>query len=367
MTINKISIHNFKNIEEANLTFSPKMNCFFGNNGMGKTNIMDALYYLSFTKNHTSLPDSQIIKHGAEYCLLQGHYTGNSSEEEISCSIKPRSRKIFRRNKKEYQRMSEHIGIIPLVMISPADSALIQGGSDERRKFIDIVISQYDKEYLHTLINYNRTLQQRNTLLRESAATTADNTLFDILDHQLAAGSTAIHAKRLEFTKTFIPVFKEYHKQISHHNENIEIHYESQLNNNPNIETQITGSRERDRQLGYTSAGIHKDDLQFLIDTYLIRKIGSEGQNKTCLIAMKLAQFDYLAKKGANTPLLLLDDIFDKLDARRVEQIIKLAANLKSGQIFITDTNRKYLDEILAGMTHDYKLFHVENGKISEQ
>ncbi|MDR1561651.1 MAG: DNA replication and repair protein RecF [Dysgonamonadaceae bacterium] len=365
MIINRISILNFKNIEEADLIFSSKMNCFFGNNGMGKTNLLDALYYLSFTKSYTNLPESQLVKHDSEFCVLQGFYTDGCREEEIYCGIKPRSRKVFKRNKKEYERMSEHIGLIPLVMVSPADSSLIQGGSDERRKFVDMVISQYDKSYLHTLIHYNKVLRQRNSLLRENTPYATDDSLFDVLDSQLLTNGKTLHAKRKEFIEGFLPVFKEYYSQICIGSENVDMQYESQFNDN-NTETLIASNRERDKLLGFTGVGVHKDDFLFMFDKFLIRKIGSQGQNKTCLIAMKLAQFDYLSKKGTSPPLLLLDDIFDKLDAVRVEQIVKLAASKRFGQIFITDTNRKYMDEILAGMNHDYKLFRVENGKIGE-
>lgn len=364
MIIDRITIMNFKNIEEAELSFSPKMNCLFGNNGMGKTNLLDALFYLSFTKNHTGLLDNQIIRHEQVFCVLQGNYKDGDTVEDIYCGIKRKHRKVFKRNKKEYERMSEHIGLIPAVMVSPADMNLIQGGSDERRKFVDMVISQYDKDYLRTLIHYNKILQQRNSLLRDAVAL-SDDSLFEIFDRQLVADGVFIHQKRCEFITEFLPVFEKYYQQICNEDEPVGLQYESQLYN-ADAESLLASKRQRDKILGYTSVGIHKDDFLFLLGTYLIRKIGSQGQNKTCLIALKLAQFNFLAQKGHSTPILLLDDIFDKLDARRVEQIIALVARSEFGQIFITDTNRKHLDEILAGMNHDYKLFQVENGKIEE-
>jgi DNA replication and repair protein RecF len=362
MIIDRISILNFKNIEEAELLFSPKMNCLFGNNGMGKTNLLDALFYLSFTKNHTNLLDNQIIKHEQEFCVLQGYYKDGDTVEEIYCGIKRKHRKIFKRNKKEYERMSEHIGLIPMVMVSPADTDLIQGGSDERRKFVDMVISQYDKNYLRTLIHYNKVLQQRNSLLRDNTGV-PDDSLFEILDQQLAADGIVIHQKRCEFVEGFLPVFRKYYQQICNEGEPVDLQYESQLYDS-DAENLLASKRQRDKLLGYTSVGIHKDDFLFLLDKYLIRKIGSQGQNKTYLIALKLAQFNFLTQKGYSVPILLLDDIFDKLDAKRVEQIIALVARPEFGQIFITDTNRKYLDKILSGMNHDYKLLQVENGKI---
>ncbi|GHT56328.1 DNA replication and repair protein RecF [Bacteroidia bacterium] len=364
MIIDRISILNFKNIEEAELSFSPQMNCLFGNNGMGKTNLLDALFYLSFTKSHTNLLDSQIINHEQEFCVLQGYYKDGDAVEEIYCGLKRKRHKIFKRNKKEYERMSEHIGLIPMVMVSPADTDLIQGGSDERRKFVDMVISQYDKGYLRSLIHYNKVLQQRNSLLRE-IANELDESLFDILDQQLAADGIVIHQKRCAFIEGFLPIFQKYYQQICRENEPVDLQYESQFYQ-ADVEQLFASKRQRDKFLGYTSAGIHKDDFLFLLDKYLIRKIGSQGQNKTYLIALKLAQFNFLAQKGHSVPILLLDDIFDKLDAKRVEQIIALVSSPEFGQIFITDTNRKYLDEILSGMNPDYKLFQVENGKIEE-
>ena len=365
MIIERISILNFKNIEEADLLFSPQMNCLFGNNGMGKTNLLDALYYLSFTKNHTNLLDFQLIRNGEEFCLLQGFYENNEAKEEIYCGIKRKQRKVFKRNKKEYERLSEHIGLIPMVMISPADTDLIQGGSHERRKFVDMVISQCDKEYLHFLIHYNKVLLQRNSLLKEHA-TFCDNSLYDVLEEQLAMSGEIIHQKRKAFISDFLPIFQKYHRAICSEGEAVDLQYDSFLNNHSTPTQVLKDKREKDKNLGYTSVGIHKDDFLFLLDDYLIRKIGSQGQNKTYLIALKLAQFYFLLQKNTSAPILLLDDIFDKLGANRVERIIRLVTQDEFGQLFITDTNRKYLDEILSGMKHDYKLFQVNEGKIRE-
>ena len=362
MIIERISILNFKNIEEADLLFSPKMNYFFGNNGMGKTNLLDALFYLSFTKNHTNLLDFQLIRHEKEFCVLQGYYCNNDSKDEVCCGIKHKQRKVFKRNKKEYDRLSEHIGLIPMVMISPADTELIQGGSAERRKFVDMIISQYDKAYLHSLIHYNKVLQQRNSLLKERAP---DDSLFDILDEQLVLDGEIIHQKRKEFISDFRLFFQKYHQTISDRSEPVDLQYNSHLDT-LSLSHSLKEKLANDKILGYTSAGIHKDDFLFLLGDHLIRKIGSQGQNKTYLIALKLAQFRFLLQKNTSVPILLLDDIFDKLDANRVERIIQLVTEDEFGQIFVTDTNRKYLDEILSGLKHDYKLFQVEEGKINE-
>ena len=345
MILKKLSVLNYKNILQSEVIFSPKMNCFFGNNGMGKTNLLDAIHYLSFCKSHINTPDSQIINSDQDLCVVQGNYDYEGREEEIFCAMRRRQRKQFKRNKKEYDKLSEHIGLLPLVMVSPADADLIRGGSDERRRFLDLIISQQDKPYLHALIQYNKALLQRNTLLKDQSM---DASLYEVLEMQLGM---------------YVYIVYENYQTICGSAEEVGLHYISQLE-----ETELAGklamSRERDRILGYTSSGIHKDELEMTLGGYLIRRVGSQGQNKTYLIALKLAQFAFLNKRGQTTPILLLDDIFDKLDASRVEQIIKLVSENGFGQIFITDTNRKYLDEILLAMNHDYALFRVERGEV---
>lgn len=326
---------------------------------MGKTNLLDAIFFLSFCKSYTNLPDSQIISHSADFCVLQGSYLLEGNPEEVYCGIKRRHRKHFKRNKKEYEKLSDHIGFLPLVMVSPADTDLIQGVSEDRRKFVDMVISQYDKDYLRALIAYNKALEQRNALLKTEPA---DISLLEIWEEQMVVHGKIIHAKRKEFTERFLPIFKEFYQYICQDGETIGMRYTSQLHE-ADLANLLVEKRERDLLLGYSTQGIHKDDFDFLLEDYLIKKTGSQGQNKTYLIALKLAQFDFLMHTGA-TPILLLDDIFDKLDANRVEQIIKLVAGDKFGQLFVTDTNRKYLDDILRKMNHDYALFYVEEGTI---
>ncbi len=361
MKIERLSVLNFKNIAQSELVFSPKINCLFGNNGMGKTNLLDAIYYLSFCKSHTNLPDSQIILHEQDFCVLQADYLLDEKQEEIYCGIKRLHRKHFKRNKKEYDKLSDHIGLLPLVMVSPSDTDLIRGGSDERRKFVDMVISLYDKVYLQSLIAYNKALEQRNALLKSNVG---DNDLFELWDEQLVTHGHLIHAKRRQFLSEFLPVFKEFYQFICLDGESVGMEYDSQLNQ-ADLSALLVKHRNRDQLLGYTTQGIHKDDFVFLLDRYPMKKVGSQGQNKTYLIALKLAQFDFLVRTGTTMPVLLLDDIFDKLDARRVEQIIKLVSGDTFGQIFITDTNRKYLDEILSKMNHDYMLFYVDQGAIN--
>ena len=360
MILKKLSVLNYKNILQAEIEFSPKVNCFFGNNGMGKTNLLDAIYYLSFCKSHIHTPDNQVIFSEEEMCVLQGNYDYEGRAEDIFCAIRKRQRKQFKHNKKEYEKLSEHIGLLPLVIVSPADSELIRGGSDERRRFMDLIIAQHDKQYLHALIQYNKVLQQRNVLLKNQ---NCDLSLYEVLEMQMEMYAGQIFKKRQLLVDDFIPVFNEYYKVIAQSSEDVGLRYISQLAG-ASIQELLSQNRERDRVLGYTSVGVHKDELEMTLNNSLIRRIGSQGQNKTYLIALKLAQFAFLHGKGSTTPILLLDDIFDKLDATRVEQIVQLVGGDKFGQIFITDTNRKYLDEILSAINHDYALFHVENGII---
>lgn len=362
MILNKLHIINYKNIESAELDFSSKINCFLGNNGMGKTNLLDAIYYLSFCKSASHLPDTQNIRHEQEFFMLQGIYEHDAQHEEIYCGMKKRQKKHFKRNKKEYDKFSDHIGLIPLVMISPDDSELIMGGSDERRKFLDMVISQHNKVYLDYLIRYNKALQQRNMLLKADIQPEAS--LFEIWEEQMNSSALFIHNERKLFLESFTPVFQRYYNQICRGNEQVKLDYQSNLLDG-DLTDQLKESRTKDRILGYSTKGIHKDDLVMEIGEYPIKKIGSQGQNKTFLIALKFAQFAYLKTKRISTPILLLDDIFDKLDAIRMEEIIKLVAGPDFGQIFITDTNREYLDEIIRKVGSDYQLFIVSNGDIN--
>jgi len=361
MILTKLSVLNYKNIREVEISFSPKMNCFFGNNGMGKTNLLDVIYYLSFSKSHLHTLDSQIIHNEQDYCVLQGTYLFDERTEDIFCAIRRKQRKQFKRNKKEYDKLSDHIGLLPLVMVSPADAVLIQGGSEERRRFLDLIISQHDKSYLQALIHYNKALLQRNSMLKNQSY---DDSLYDILEMQLDMHGQVIYEKRKQFVEDFTPLFNSYYQTISGPEEQVELAYVSKVGE-VDFPSVLRENRERDRILGYTSSGVHKDELEMTLGHNLIRRVGSQGQNKTYLIALKLAQFAFLAEKGTTTPILLLDDIFDRLDANRVEQIIKLVNSDSFGQIFITDTNRKYLDEILASLDHDYSLFKVEQGEVA--
>ncbi len=365
MWLKRISIVNYKNLEQAELTFSRKMNCIIGKNGMGKTNLMDAVYYLSFCKSATNPIDSQNIRHEQDFFVLQGFYETDSGDpEEIYCGLKRRQKKQFKRNKKEYTRLSDHIGLIPLVMVSPADTLLIAGGSEERRRFMDVVISQFDREYLDALIRYNKALVQRNTLLK--ADLEPDEELMNVWEEMMASTGELVFRKRRQFIEEFIPIFQSYYGYISQNREQVKLSYQSHAAEG-DLLTLLRENRQRDRVMGYSLKGIHKDDLIMQLGEFPMKREGSQGQNKTYLIALKLAQFEFLKRTGSGTtPLILLDDIFDKLDALRVEQIVKLVAGDSFGQIFITDTNRDHLDRILKKIEGDYKLFEVENGEVSE-
>ena len=366
MILKRISILNYKNLEQVELNFSPKMNCFIGQNGMGKTNLLDAVYYLSFCKSSANPIDSQNIKHNQDFFVVQGSYlTDEGDPEEVYCGLKRRQKKQFKRNKKEYSKLSDHIGLIPLVMVSPADSELILGGSEERRRFMDVVISQYDREYLSALIRYNKAMAQRNTLLKAEVET--DDELMNVWEEMMASAGEVVFRKRNDFINEFIPTFQSFYSYISQDQEVVNLSYESHAMQG-NLLQIIRESRQRDRIMGYSLKGIHKDDLVMQLAEYPIKREGSQGQNKTYLVALKLAQFDFLRRTGSNTtPLLLLDDIFDKLDASRVEQIVKLVSGDKFGQIFITDTNRDHLDKILRKIEGEYKVFGVEQGAIYER
>ncbi len=365
MILERLYILNYKNIEEADLSFSPNVNCFIGQNGMGKTNVMDAIYYLSFCKSSNNPIDSQIIRHDEDFSVIQGFYMAeDDSSEEIYCGLKHRQKKRFRRNKKEYARLADHIGFIPLVMVAPSDSELINGGSEERRRFMDTVISQYDRSYLDALIKYNKALAQRNALLKVDDP--VDEELYLVWEEMMAETGQLIYDKRQAFIQEFVPIFQSYYSYISQDREAVDLFYESHVAQGNLLEL-LKKSREKDRIMGFSLKGIHRDDLIMKICSYPIKKEASQGQNKTYLIALKLSQFDFLKRTGSQTtPLLLLDDIFDKLDTSRVERIVELVAGDKFGQIFITDTNRDHLDKILKQLHKNYKIFHVENGCLTE-
>lgn len=364
MQISRLSILNFKNISEAELGFSPGLNCFVGRNGEGKTNLLDALYYLAFCKSHNNPIDTHNIKHDADFFMIQAEIHTESATMEVHCAVKRRQKKVFKFNKKEYPRLSEHIGKIPLVLVSPSDEDLIREGSEERRRFMDMVIAQYDAPYMESLVAYNKALQQRNALLKEERL--QDESLFDVYEIKMDMEAEFIQKKRQAFLDGFVPVFEQYYHRISGGREAIRLEYTSHLMEG-DFQSQLKSCRQRDGYLGYTTRGIHKDELKMELDGYPIKREGSQGQNKSFLIAMKLAQYDFLKQHTGVRPLLLLDDLFDKLDSHRVERIIQLVSGNDFGQIFITDTNKDHLTHLLQKTDGTYRFFHVENGSITQE
>ncbi len=367
MYLNRLKLTQFKNCSEADIFLSPKINCFIGNNGVGKTNVLDAIYYLSFCSSYFSKIDSLSVKHDHDFFAIHGWYRDlENLDDHISCSFRKNSKKVFKKNTEEYHRLADHIGSYPLVMVSPYDRDLINEGSESRRRYMDSVISQFDKAYLNDLIGYNKALLQRNKLLKQFAESGFwDETLLEMWDQTMIPLANVIYQRRAAFLKAFIPVFKNYFEIISEQKENVHIEYQSGLKTQ-SMQELLQTSRDKDRAVRYTGNGVHKDDLVFLINGHPIKRFGSQGQQKSFVIALKLAQFEYTTRKMNFKPILLLDDIFDKLDDLRVEQIIKLVSDNSFGQVFITDTQQERIKHLLNEVESDYKIFRVVQGEINE-
>jgi len=357
--LKQLSIFNYKSISEKQFEFDSKINCFVGKNGVGKTNVLDAIYHLAYGKSYFNPLAVQNIKHGTDFFLIEGDFEKNERPEQISCSLKKGLKKTLKRNAKVYEKLSEHIGLIPLVIISPADTDLIIEGSETRRKFMDSILSQLDNNYLNSLILYQKTVAQRNALLKYFAL----NHVFDadtlqIYNEQLYEMGTELYQKRVRFITEFIPYFSKYHQIITQSEEQVYIRYESDLEKQSLLEL-LDQNIAKDRALQYTSVGIHKDDLHFEIEAYPIKKFGSQGQQKSFLIALKLAQFEFLKKESGQKPILLFDDIFDKLDEFRVSKIVEMVNDNAFGQLFITDTHPERTEKIVKSTLQSYKIFHL--------
>ena len=365
MYLQKLSITNFKNHSEAGFEFSEKINCFIGNNGVGKTNILDAIYYLSFCKSYFNQVDVQNIKHGEDFFAVHGTYLKNKDKTDlVSCVQQRNHKKQFKLNKKTYSRLADHIGLFPLVMVSPYDRDLINEGSEVRRKYLDSVISQFDKIYLDDLIKYNKALAQRNVLLKHFAeGNYFDGSALVIWDEQLINLGKEIYRKRKDFFNLFTPIFQKYYSFVSLDKEVVSIKYDSHLADG-DFALQLKESLSRDRMLRYTTVGIHKDDLVLRINGYPVKKFGSQGQQKSFVIAIKLAQFDYTSEIKGYKPVLLFDDIFDKLDKNRVKQIVKLVSENSFGQVFITDTQKERIKSVFLSLDIEHKVFEIINGDI---
>jgi DNA replication and repair protein RecF len=366
MYLKKLSLSNFKNYETAELEFSPRINCIVGNNGVGKTNILDAIHYLSLTKSFFNNIDSISIRHGEDFFIISGTFVREGEEDQIFCSFQRQKQKVMKKNGKEYDKLSDHVGKFPVIMISPADSALILEGSEERRKFLNKIISQYNREYLDSVLKYSKALQNRNRLLKDFRLTGRfDHESLHIWDAQLIKYGAYVFRERQDLVADLIPVFREYYEMICSGKEEVKLTYRSHLSEGSFSEA-LENSVSKDRFLEYTTIGIHKDDLLLEMNDYPVRSLGSQGQQKTYLTALKLAKFEYIKRKSGITPILLLDDIFDKFDAERVEQIIKLVGSHRFGQIFITDTHQSRLHEILSSHDTDYTLFRIRDNRVDE-
>ena len=357
MYLKRLSLINFKNIGQEEFPLTPGINCFVGDNGAGKTNFIDAIHYLSMCKSAFSMTDTQSVRHGEEFFLLEGSY----ESEQIVCSFARRGGKTLNRNGKEYDRLSEHVGLVPVVIVSPADTALVSDAADERRRYLNGCISQLDRGYLSAVMRYNAVLSERNRYLKVGS----DEDMLSIYDRQLAEHGQAIYEKRKAFAERLQPLVGEYYALLSGRREQVELTYRSELAEAPFTEL-LQRARQRDLANQFTTAGIHRDDLVLRIDGYPLRKYGSQGQQKSFLVALKLAQYRIVGADKGEKPILLLDDLFDKLDMGRVEQLIKLVSGEEFGQIVITDCNKVRLETILGRQGGDYRLYVVANGEIAK-
>ncbi len=361
MFLKKLSLINYKNFSSENFDFDSKINCFVGPNGIGKTNILDAIYHLSFGKSYFNPIATQNIKHNEDFFVIEGNFEKNAREEKIGCSLKRGMKKIIKKNGKAYEKLSDHIGFVPLVIISPSDRDLITEGSEMRRKFIDGVIAQSDQDYLQTSIKYHKVLMQRNSLLKYFAVNQVfDPTALSVYNEQLNGYGTEIFNKRIKFLEGFIPIFKEQYKAISGGNEEVSLVYDSTLLTD-NLLNLLHMHIHKDRALQYTTVGIHKDDLNFYLGEHPIKKFGSQGQQKSFLIALKLAQFHFIKTQAKTIPILLLDDIFDKLDEHRVSHIINLVEDENFGQLFISDTHADRTETVVKTIHQSYKIFNLDS------
>lgn len=361
MHLSSLSLINFKNHSEKQFDFCTEINVFIGNNGVGKTNILDAVHYLSLCKSFLNPVDKQNIKIDSSFFIVNGDFIREDKSFQISCSVQIGHKKKVKRNKKEYDKLADHIGEFPVVIISPYDSNLVSDGSDTRRKFIDSIISQFDKKYLEALIKYNKVLLQRNALLKKfQEYRLFDNESIEVWDVQLIALGDIIHKKRSDFLLGFLPRLQYFFNLISEGKESIGVEFSSQLNSQ-DFEILLSSSHKKDAKTGYTTVGIHRDDLIFTIhDSQPIKKFGSQGQQKSFLIALKLTQFDYIKQLTDKKPILLLDDIFDKLDHFRVESLMRMVSAGTFGQVLITDTDKERIEKVFASINCERKIFEIE-------
>lgn len=359
MHLQQLTLFNFRNYEEAEFIFSPGVNALCGPNGSGKTNILDAIHYLCLSKSYFHNSDSLNIRHGENFFSIHGKFDLNDNTEEIFVGLKSGQKKIIKRNQKEYTRIGEHIGLLPVVMVAPRDQELITGGSEERRKLMDSIICQYDRPYLEDLVNYNRALQQRNAMLKQSARSGShDDSLFQVWDDQLEYFASRVYTARLHFIERFVPLFNNFYAFLTKEKEPVHLGYQSKLADHSMGEL-LQMNKHRDHVMQYTTAGIHKDDLELLLDNYPVRRTGSQGQQKSFVLALKLAQFELMREAKGIRPLLLLDDIFDKLDRMRITRLMELVNRDTFSQLFITDTQEEHLREVFKEISVTPEIFRT--------
>ncbi|NND94475.1 MAG: DNA replication/repair protein RecF [Flavobacteriales bacterium] len=362
LTLKSLHLVNFKNHRETRFDFDSRINCITGMNGSGKTNVLEAIYYLSFCKGYFNPQDAQNVLHGEEYFSIRGE-SDRGGPVAVSCAVQKGQRKRFKKDDKEYERLADHIGSFPVVIISPYDVDLIREGSEERRKFVDMVISLDDRDYLNTIIDYNRALSQRNNLLKYFWANrTMDKTQLGLWNEQLCHLGAKVYARRASFFEEFRPIFKEIQSAVSLGRDDADIHYRSQLSEGDML-PQLEAALDKEMARHHTLVGTHKDDMLMTVNGHAVKKFGSQGQQKTFLIAMKLAQFQFIKAKTGLKPLLLLDDVFDKIDDERVAYMVDLVSEQKFGQIFITDTSKERLGRVLSDIGESYNTIELTNLK----
>jgi len=364
MYLKRLLLTDFKNIRNAELSFSQRVNCFLGHNGAGKTNLLDAIHYLSMTRSYFGSTDVQAISFGAPFFSISGEYLFDEAPgEHIVCVTEAGGTKSIKRNGKSYERFSEHLGLLPLVMISPCDTMLVHAGAEERRRFMNLFLSQMDMAYLSVLQQYNKILFQRNHYLKQGSYR---KEMTETLDHQLSERATVIHDKRAALCGQLAPEAARYYALLSGQTEELGLLYCSDLADSPLVSL-LQDSIDRDQMVGYTTRGIHRDELSFLINGQSVRKFGSQGQQKTFLLALKLAQFEVMKQRIQKTPILLLDDVFDRLDMQRVSRLVQLVAQAHFGQIFITDCNKAGMEEAVRAFAPVSAFFDVENGAVQKR
>ncbi len=366
MILRRLSLVGFKNIASGTLSFSDGLNCLVGENGAGKTNVLDGVHYLSMCRSSLGGTDRQALRHGAEFFVLEGEYTADAGHGlRVSCSFAPSgpgAGKKIKADGKEYERLSDHVGVVPMVMVSPADTFLISDAADERRRWLNAFISQSDRGYLQALVRYNAVLTERNRLLKELYSP-GHAEILDVLDMQLATHGDAIHARRAEIIDQMRPLVADYYARLADDREEVSMTYRSEVTGR-GMAAVLDASRDKDLVNGFTTGGVHRDEVVMKIGGDPLRRYGSQGQQKSFLIALKLAQFAVVRAVTGERPILLLDDLFDKLDTGRVERLISLVDTEQFGQIFISDCNRARLEEVLRRGGREYSLFEIENGEI---